>query len=72
MKTVVEQKPLFETLSAEESANVNGACGYYSSPCINPCYSSGSWGGGGWGGGGWSGGSSSVTQTTNVNVVIDD
>lgn len=69
MKTVVEQKPLFETLSAEESANVNGACWYYSSPCANPCWSSGGWSGGG---GGWSGGSSSVTQTTNVNVVIDD
>ena len=67
MKTVVEQKPLFETLSAEESANVNGACWCYSSPCANPCWSSG-----GWSGGGWSGGSSSVTQTTNVNVVIDD
>ncbi|PZV06990.1 MAG: hypothetical protein DCF22_22780 [Leptolyngbya sp.] len=67
MKTVVEQKPLFEALSAEEAANVNGACWYYSNPCVNPCWSSG-----GWSGGGWSGGSSSITQTTNVNIVIDD
>lgn len=70
MKTVVEQKPLFETLSAEESANVNGACHYWNH-CANPCYSSG-WGGGGWGGGSWGGSSSAVTQTTNVNVLIND
>lgn len=71
MKTVVAQKPLFETLSAEEAANVNGAC-WYSNHCVNPCWSSGGWSSGGWSGGGWSGGSSSVTQTTNVNVLIND
>jgi len=66
----LEKSPLFTELSADESANVSGACGYYyHNPCWSPCWSSG-----------WSSGSSSgsyntpsnINQTTNVNVLIDD
>lgn len=67
---------LFTSLTAEEASNINGACYYYWNPCRSTCWSSGgSWGGGSWGGGsgGWSGGSSSsVNQTVNVNVLVED
>ena len=73
MKTVVEKNPLFEALSAEEAANVNGAWGgYYYYPCYSPSYYGGGYGGYGGGYGGSYSGSSSVTQTTNVNVLIED
>jgi hypothetical protein len=71
MKTIAKQQNLFETLSSEEAANVNGAWGrhYYFHPCSTPVWHSG------WHGG-WHGGSqasnSSVTQTTNVNILIED
>ncbi|MGB5896921.1 MAG: hypothetical protein WBD58_12510 [Geitlerinemataceae cyanobacterium] len=77
------QNQLFVELTADESATVNGAHRYYYAPrSYSPCGYGGGYGGyrGGYGyGGGYGGGSgygygsgSSVTQTTNVNVVIED
>ncbi|HIK30124.1 MAG TPA: hypothetical protein IGS17_15225 [Oscillatoriales cyanobacterium M59_W2019_021] len=75
------QTQLFVELSADESATVNGAHRYYYAPrYYSPCryggYGGGYYGGGyGYGGGGYGGGygsGGSVTQTTNVNVVIED
>lgn len=82
------QTQLFVELTADESATVNGAHRnyYYAPRSYAPCsYGRGYGGyGGGYGGygggyhgggygGGYGGGSgSSVTQTTNVNVVIED
>lgn len=78
------QTQLFVELTADESATVNGAHRYYYAPrYYSPCGYGGGYGGygGGYGGYGYGGGygggygygsSSSVTQTTNVNVVIED
>lgn len=77
------QTQLFVELTADESATVNGAHRYYYAPrYYSPCgyggyggYGGGYYGGGyGYGGGGYGGGGygGSVTQTTNVNVVIED
>uniref|UniRef100_A0A832H898 Uncharacterized protein n=1 Tax=Oscillatoriales cyanobacterium SpSt-402 TaxID=2282168 RepID=A0A832H898_9CYAN len=73
----VTQNQLFTELSSEEAANVNGASGFYYWRPVYRCQpvhwgsSGGSWGssGGSWGG---SSGGSSVNQTVNVNVVIED
>jgi hypothetical protein len=70
----IEKSALFTELTVEESAEINGACRYFHNPCWNPCWSpcSSGWGGGSGGYGYGYSGSSAVTQTTNVNVLIDD
>jgi hypothetical protein len=67
------QTQLFVELTADESATVNGAHRYYYAPrYYSPCGYGGGYGGYGGGYGYGGGSSSSVTQTTNVNVVIED
>lgn len=70
------QTQLFVELTADESATVNGAHRYYYAPrYYSPCrYGYGGYSGGYYGGGngGGYGNGGSVTQTTNVNVVIED
>ncbi|MBF2028233.1 MAG: hypothetical protein IGS48_15950 [Oscillatoriales cyanobacterium C42_A2020_001] len=66
----ITNNQLFTALSAEESANVNGASGYYYWRPVYHCYPV-VWGGSGGSWGGSSGGSS-VNQTVNVNVQIED
>jgi hypothetical protein len=69
---------LFTELTSEESATVNGACQYYyhNPYAYNPYYEGAYQAGYGAGyGSGYGYGysqASSVTQTTNVNVVIED
>ncbi|MGB3559891.1 MAG: hypothetical protein WBD58_12520 [Geitlerinemataceae cyanobacterium] len=64
------QDSLFVELTAEESATVNGAY-YYHNPCaFNPVYYDGYQAGYGMGYG--YGQASSTTQTTNVNITIED
>jgi hypothetical protein len=71
MQTVA-QNTLFTDISSEEAANINGAYGYYYYYPDYYCYPvyyrsyAPSYGGGS------SGSNSSVTQTTNVNVLIED
>ncbi len=62
--TTAKSGSLFTNLSTQEAANINGAWGYYSP--VYYCYPVSSWGG--------SSGSSgsSVTQSVNVNVRIED
>ena len=61
--TTAKSGSLFTNLSAQEAANINGA--WYYSP-VYYCYPVSSWGG--------SSGSSgsSVNQSVNVNVLIED
>lgn len=68
-----ERTSLFTDLTEQESETVSGAYygGYYYYPSYySPCYYYGGYGGYGGSSGGYGGGS--VTQTTNVNVVIED
>ncbi|EKQ70890.1 hypothetical protein OsccyDRAFT_1198 [Leptolyngbyaceae cyanobacterium JSC-12] len=59
----VTQNQLFTELSSEEAANITGASGFYYWHPVYRCHPV-HWGG--------SSGWSSVNQTVNVNVVIDD
>lgn len=63
----VKRSSLFTDLSSQEAATVRGAWGHYYSSPVYFCYpvsSGGSWGGGSSG--------SSVSQSVNVNVYIED
>jgi hypothetical protein len=63
---------LFVELTADESANVNGAYYYHNPYAYNPVYYDGYWAGYGAVYGLGYGQGSSIVQTTNVNVVIED
>lgn len=64
------QDRLFVDLTAEESATVNGAYYYHNPYAFNPVYYDGYMAGYGIGYG--QGQASSIVQTTNVNVIIED
>ncbi|MDX2232827.1 MAG: hypothetical protein NW220_24565 [Leptolyngbyaceae cyanobacterium bins.349] len=62
----VKRSSLFTDLSAQEASSINGAWSHYYSAPTFYCYPVSSWGGSSWSSG------SSVNQTVNVNVKIDD
>lgn len=64
------QDQLFVELTAEESATVNGAYYYHNPYAFNPVYYDGYRAG--YGSGYSYGQASSIVQTTNVNVIIED
>lgn len=68
------QNKLFVDLTAEESATVNGAYYYHNPYAFNPVYYDGYQAGYGMGYGmGYGyGQASATTQTTNVNIIIED